>query len=86
MSKQSTRFVRRFRYHDLFDGERHELVSGVHFEGDCKRLQSCIVSSANYYHVRVQTCFFDGSLFVKASRLCIESQEQQSDFQASSVE
>lgn len=80
------KFITKFKYRDIFDGNRHELVQGVDFEGDCKRLQNSIIASARYYKVRVQTSCFDGSLFVRSFSLSLKSAEEEVAKQASSVE
>lgn len=79
-------FVRRFKYLDLFDGNRHELVAGRDFDGSVKAVQNSVVASARYYGVRVQTSCFDGSLFVRSFSLCLKEVEQDMENQASSVE
>lgn len=79
-------FVRRFKYRDLFDGERHELKPGEHFDGSLKAVQNSVVASARYYGFRVETCCFDGSLFIRSFSLSLKTSEQDMENQASSVE
>lgn len=66
MPRTSARFVRRFKYTQLFDGERHELVKGVDWDGDWKQLKACLVDACWHHGWGYEIVYFDGSLFFKA--------------------
>lgn len=61
---QGRKFIRKFRYRDIFDGNRHELKREVDYFGSEKRLRHSIYVSAIRRGYRAEVVCFDNSIFV----------------------